>query len=322
MAKSVVTKLESSKAYTPLAGVGIKSPTHDITLKDIDGTTAGLILANRSGRQDPRGMQFASMPRTALQTSQGNGGYDDMLPPFVTEVQNTFIGGRAQDSLSTDRTRFADSYRLDTTKEFPICAPKVSAQTGLLPTTNIDVTALIENSFNIGDGFPFLLEYPVSSDIIVTGFTIHQVNFVGLSARMYYSVIAADSLPDYASYDTSAEQMYSVGIGQTKDKSIYLPIPATTVASGKKLYIVLYPDQLINVTEYHPVTGACMYTEPNWGLDHENSFLYSTIHTETECDVKLFEYKRQVYAALNATNKTSAELYMNGWRGVADVNAS
>ena len=65
-----------------------------------------------------------------------------------------------------------------------------------------------------------------------------------------------------------------------------------------------------------------MYFYPNWNATAEDQFIQSTIHTEIECDVKLFEYKRQVYATLNATNKASAELYMNGWRGVADENAS
>ncbi|HQB53508.1 MAG TPA: hypothetical protein PLX62_11435, partial [Bacteroidales bacterium] len=121
----------SSDAYSLTVGVGVKNPTHDIKLTDLNGIEAGLILSNRSGRQDPRGMSISSMPRTALQMSQGNGGYDDMLPPFVTEVQSTWIGGRAQDTFSNDRTRFYDSFRIDTTKEFPVCGPKALAQTGI-----------------------------------------------------------------------------------------------------------------------------------------------------------------------------------------------
>ena len=109
-ARSVINTKGSSRssdAYSLTAGVGVKNPTHDIKLTDLNGVEAGLILSNRSGRQDPRGMSISSMPRTALQMSQGNGGYDDMLPPFVTEVQSTWIGGRAQDTFSNDRTRFA-----------------------------------------------------------------------------------------------------------------------------------------------------------------------------------------------------------------------
>ena len=323
-ARSVInTKVfkRSSDAYSLTVGVGVKNPTHDIKLTDLNGIEAGLILSNRSGRQDPRGMSISSMPRTALQMSQGNGGYDDMLPPFVTEVQSTWIGGRAQDTFSNDRTRFADSYRLDTTKEFPICAPKVSAQTGLLPSSNIVVSGDSSYTLSIGGSGPFLFEYQNMPALTVTGITLYNVN-IGSYTRLYYSVIAADSLPDYASYDTAAEQMYSIYFKEGASGSIYLPIPATAVASGKNLYIILFASSSVVITLTYFITGVNMYFYPNWNATAEDQFIQSTIHTEIECDVKLFEYKRQVYATLNATNKASAELYMNGWRGVADENAS
>ena len=323
-ARSVINTKGSSRssdAYSLTVGVGVKNPTHDIKLTDLNGIEAGLILSNRSGRQDPRGMSISSMPRTALQMSQGNGGYDDMLPPFVTEVQSTWIGGRAQDTFSNDRTRFADSYRLDTTKEFPICAPKVSAQTGLLPSSNIVVSGDSSYTLSIGGSGPFLFEYQNMPALTVTGITLYNVN-IGSYTRLYYSVIAADSLPDYASYDTAAEQMYSIYFKEGASGSIYLPIPATAVASGKNLYIILFASSSVVITLTYFITGVNMYFYPNWNATAEDQFIQSTIHTEIECDVKLFEYKRQVYATLNATNKASAELYMNGWRGVADENAS
>lgn len=112
-------------------GTGVKAPSHAVKLTDVDGNELGLILCNRNGKIDNTAMNISSMPRTALQMSTANAGYDDMELPFTTEIQNSWVGGRGQDSFSSDRTKYFDGYRLDTTREYPVCAPLETTQTGI-----------------------------------------------------------------------------------------------------------------------------------------------------------------------------------------------
>lgn len=118
------------RCTAPNVGVDVVSPTHDMKLTDEAGNSVGLIYCDRYGRRNPVGVNTGNMPRSPIRISTGSTGYSDQEPPFITEVQSTWVGGRAQADLSTDRTRFADSFRLDTTKQYPICAPAVIAQQG------------------------------------------------------------------------------------------------------------------------------------------------------------------------------------------------
>jgi len=85
------------------AGANVKTPTHDIKLRSVDGKQLGLILCDKRGRFDPRGIVVGSMPRTALKTAQGNTGYDNLELPYITEVQTTFSGGRGLDDFTKDK---------------------------------------------------------------------------------------------------------------------------------------------------------------------------------------------------------------------------
>ena len=62
-AKSVINTKANNLDYVPSAGVTVKKPTHNITLTDAGGTTAGLILCNRNGLRDNRSSQQGSMPQ-------------------------------------------------------------------------------------------------------------------------------------------------------------------------------------------------------------------------------------------------------------------
>ena len=109
----LIPELRSS---VPDVGITAVSPSHDIKLSDENGNSVGLIFCDRNGRRNPLGVNSGYMPRSPMRISTGSTGYSDQEPPFITEVQSTWVGGRAQADLSTDRTRFADSYRIDTTK--------------------------------------------------------------------------------------------------------------------------------------------------------------------------------------------------------------
>ena len=45
-----------------IVGADVKFPTHDVSLTDVDGKQAGLILCNRNGIKDPTQLRMAAMP--------------------------------------------------------------------------------------------------------------------------------------------------------------------------------------------------------------------------------------------------------------------
>lgn len=311
-----------------IVGADVKFPTHDVSLTDVDGKQAGLILCNRNGIKDPTQLKMSAMPRTPMQMTQGSAGYDDMELPFVAEVQTTMAGGRGSETLSSDRTKFFDSFRLDTTKEYPICAPAVIAQAGIAPTSDLEPCANRPTFWQGMSNRPNkLFQYVCAEETVVVGISVYIASTTDREMNLYYSVLKDideenPKIPDWATNNEKSEMKYSVHItDMLTEGEHYLPCEPITVAAGKNLYIIFYADKPSMVRVGSGVTGAHVYDGyASWVLAFDNTFLKSKIHTYGEIDVKLFEYKRQLYAVLNETNKDSAKLFMNGWRGVADAN--
>lgn len=161
-------------------GVGTKAPSHSVKLTAVNGDTLGLILCDRSGKVDNRALSISSMPRTALQMSQANVGYDDMELPFTTEIQNSWIGGRGQDSFSSDRTKYYDGYRIDTSREYPICAPLETVQTGIgTADLDQDVESFYDYYFTAGTTSPYYnFRVKVVNTGTLAGISL-SVHFVG-----------------------------------------------------------------------------------------------------------------------------------------------
>lgn len=90
-----------------------KTATHDISLSD--GTTEiGLIVCDSAGNHDPYNISRNPISRTAIKTSTGTQKYGDFEPPWMVIAQDDFQGGRAQEDIEKDDTRFFDSYRAQT----------------------------------------------------------------------------------------------------------------------------------------------------------------------------------------------------------------
>lgn len=318
------------------AGATEKTPTHDVKLTDTNGNMAGLILCNRNGKQDPRGMQIAAMPRTPMQMSQGAKGYDDMELPFVAEVQTTWVGGRGQETLSSDRTKFYDSYRIDTTKEYPIAAPAVIAQTGLenalteyantSPTTGQYITRIAPVT---------LSTYKMAATITITGFYLYIINSSGNNTTIYYSTADLGNVTGIsdiqaviaaASYNTAAEQQRSVVVPTGTDGWVYFPTNSTTVDQNHWLGLITLSSAGIT-TKYQAVTTSGHYTNTDtaweqYGSPNDTTVLSIKLTDGTENTINLFEYKRALYAVKTTTPKGDSTLYLNGDRGVADSNST
>lgn len=310
------------------AGATEKTPTHDIKLTDTNGNMAGLILCNRSGKQDPRGMQIAAMPRTPMQMSQGAKGYDDMELPFVAEVQTTWVGGRGQETLSSDRTKFYDSYRIDTTKEYPIAAPATIAQTGIDVGVTEFANTTLTKSWDLELGTVDLYIYKLAATNAITGFYIRPQTS-GVAMTLYYSVLdlgATPTLPAGDEYNTAVKQQRSIVIPANNTGWVYCPASVTVdqdhwfgLAITKGNGWATMSGDAIATSEFY-YNSATTWTKYTGEFEHVVPQLKLTVESETT--VRLFEYKRALYAVKTMSSKGDSFFYINGDRGVADSNST
>jgi hypothetical protein len=88
-----------------------KRPTHHISLTDGE-KTIGLLLVDENNRQDELAFTGNPMDRTPLKFSEGNQKYSDMVYPWSTIAQETWVNGRGVKDYETDAASYYDSRRL------------------------------------------------------------------------------------------------------------------------------------------------------------------------------------------------------------------
>jgi hypothetical protein len=318
------------RCTAPNVGVDVVSPTHDMKLTDEAGNSVGLIYCDRYGRRNPVGMNTGNMPRSPIRISTGSTGYSDQEPPFITEVQSTWVGGRAQADLSTDRTRFADSFRLDTTKQFPICAPAVIAQQG---TGSASGEQYIYSSGDVGfnhpTGKPSMCLYPQSASTrVVNGFTL-QLSYDADPVTFYYKAIVSATMPTYTDYDAATDYTYSVYVPKPDGSMTYLPIDPLTVPANANLWLLVFGTDggsFNTVRNVYGVTGAAVYEKAfgfgRWDDAQVDRCFYGWVHYQEEYDSIFFEYRKQMYVVMSTLDKNKSELYMNGYRGFCASNSA
>lgn len=316
------------RCTAPNVGVDVVSPTHDMKLTDEAGNSVGLIYCDRYGRRNPVGMNTGNMPRSPIRISTGSTGYSDQEPPFITEVQSTWVGGRAQADLSTDRTRFADSFRLDTTKQYPICAPAVIAQQG---TGSASGEQYIYSFGAVGHSYPTAKPvaclYPPSETArVVNGFTL-QLGYDADPVTFYYKAIVSATIPTYTDYDAATDYTYSVYV--PKPDMTYLPIDPLTVPANANLWLLVFGTDggsFNTVCNVYGVTGAAVYEKAfgsgDWDDAQVDRCFYGWVHYQEEYDSIFFEYRKQMYVVMSTLDKNKSELYMNGYRGFCASNSA
>lgn len=97
--------------------------THHMKLSD-GATELGIILCDSKGEPDPRPIRQSGVPRTGLQFRQGDPDYSDYELPYVSHTQKDWSGGRGNEHFEKDKTRYIDSFNLDTSAGDIVLAPR------------------------------------------------------------------------------------------------------------------------------------------------------------------------------------------------------
>ena len=331
---------------------GCVNPTHHLKLEDVLGRQAGFILCDNRANPDGRTMPMGTMPRSPMQITQSGSERSDMELPYKNEIQISWAGGRGKDSFSDDRTRFQDSFRMDTLGEFPICGPKETLQSGVgVEQYNIDLKTDVYGYLNMTpstDFYAFRIKIENPGTISQISMTVGK-NETGSAQTFDYTfdvVNTGDPItldPTGLLFTTSADVPQS-----SVDATITLPANIA-VDAGKDLIIVVgnasgnidivysatdglflatEDGDLISTEDGRPLVWGDSYSEietytSSWGTYIMYATLYGELVYGGNAYTKLFEYRHAMYAVVNDPNEVSApKLYQNGIRGVMKSNAA
>jgi hypothetical protein len=91
-------------------------PTHHLVLKTRAGKRLGLILCDSQGQPLKRSINRTPLDTTSLKIYEGNTGYSDFELPFTPITQSDWSGGRGQEWIERDLTRYLDGRGVDPTR--------------------------------------------------------------------------------------------------------------------------------------------------------------------------------------------------------------
>lgn len=333
-------------------GKYVKKPTHDVKLTDVAGRELGLILCDGRGKLDPTNLKLSTMPRTAMQTSQGMAGYSDLEMPYVTEIQKTWVGGRGQEDFTDDRTKYFDAYRMDTTREYAVCGPKGRVQRGIgVEHLNVNIQSPVDGYYEVDSNSDYLcFRIRIENAGTISSISTRVQND-DTDVSFDYIVLAVDADEVLDAPDTYTLETYNMEQDENEEAYAILPVNLAVLA-GQDLCLIIgnFSDPM---EVWYSITGAdfiagekgdvILTTEDDemlavdisddrpdmievysgsWTIKNEFGSIFGSLIYGSNVYMKLFEYKHQVYAVVNDTNETAApRLYMNGYRGVAKSNA-
>lgn len=331
---------------------GCVNPTHHLKLEDVSGRMAGFILCDNKGNPDGRAMPMGSMPRSPIQITQSSSDRSDMELPYKNEIQISWTGGRGKDAFSDDRTRFLDSFRMDTLGEFPMCGPKETLQTGVgVEQYNIDLKTDVYGYLGLTTStgyYAFRIKIDNPGTITQISMSVGK-NETGSRQTFKYAFEVVDRGDAITTVPSGGTVTKEAAVEQSSSDST-LTLPANISVEADKDLIIIFGDASGDIDIMYSATGgkflateglALIATEDGrplvWGDSYSEiaaydatwgtHVMYATLYGELvyggNSYIKLFEYKHAMYAVVNDPNEVSApKLFLNGLRGVMESNAA
>lgn len=331
---------------------GCVNPTHHLKLEDVSGRVAGFILCDNRGNPDGRAMPMGSMPRSPIQITQSNSDRSDMELPYKNEIQTSWTGGRGKDAFSDDRTRFLDSFRMDTLGEFPMCGPKETMQLGVgVEQYNIDLKTDVYGYLGLTSStgyYAFRIKIDSPGTITQISMMVGK-NETGSDQTFKYAFEVVDRGEPIATVPSGTSVSRVATVGQSSSDSTLALSANMAVEANKDLIIIfgaasgdvdiMYSAtdgkflatevlDLIATEDGRPLVWGDNYSEVAvYNASWSTHIMYATLYGELvyggNSYIKLFEYKHAMYAIVNDPNEVSPpKLFMNGLRGVMQSNAA
>lgn len=291
-------------------------PTHHISLRDRDGNTIGLIMANEKGEPDPR-WNKTPIDRTALKTTSGGGSYSDFNPPYAPIVQDDWSGGRGNLDFERDSTRYADAKRINARLPNKVT---LGPQEYLTRGYRNVVTGSEEyndwhdfNNFTQENGLDHICQITPT-----TSFTAHKITLFLRPKRGTYTQnlltinlrsggVTGTIVSSFSAYvNPGVRGRFSVPWG-------YGGAGTCTLVAGTTYWLTC-------ATAMPDWQYLCKYSPG--GASSMNGMGYVILEpAEVKESTIFYEYKGQQYMVISPDDGSAPKVWMNGDRGMADSNA-
>jgi len=303
-----------------------RRPQWHVELDD-GSTTVGLTLCNSEGERDARAIRRDPLIRTSLKTFEGSPTYSDFELPYTPIDQNDWSGGRGQEEFERDKTRFSDSYRINSWMEGKLMlGPQVHYSTGLLANPSINQYLPGSVAWKTLSGSD---QYVAIQFTATTNYTMKDIYLWVRRRGTPGDTLTVDLMSDNAGAVGAKIDGVTYGTGQITDTvSVFyrFRMPAShALTYNTEYWVKIYDSGSPDSSNYWQVgvdsAGSLGTTDrssdgSSWS-DAAYDLYYRVIPTIAGQRYHFFEYKRALYAVTQPDGGTAGKLYINGWRGVA-----
>lgn len=307
-------------------GPDVKRVSHHLMLDD-GITSIGLILCDGRGKPVTDGAPWSfrqtPSPQTGLRVTQGDSNYSDYELPYTPMTQKDWSGGRGLEDFEKDKTRFCDSFNIDTRMGDIILGPKATTTT-ILPTRSSVPGYTAESAA--------LFLY---SDFLATKNEVHCIRVwlknttAGVVNETVVCEVYTDSAGEPGAKLARAEAVMEAGNSDFQIVDFYFAKCALTVGTKYWLYV---PNGLIGDAPYS--TSAGRYAETGRTIKYFNTGngQYVTLYSNTRiafiedyydpCKVRFFQYLGAQYAVTIPENGNPSRIFLNGYRGLLNSDGT
>lgn len=296
-------------------------PNYDTSLSD-GTTTVGFVICNQTGVKKATAITESPIDQMALQITSGDVKYSSRKWPYRSQSQNDWSGGRGGEDFDEDTSKYADGWQVDTLGKGVIL--------GGLPTYTSGHRSMDQSMpgsvywQGLYDTYAYLAVSFVASASYSAYYLNHWIRKVG-SPGALYACIYSNSSGSPGTATVTGVMNSSV----TDILSVQMQFNLTTTAltSGTTYWLVLYSASHAtdNATNHWEVgcqtTAGKRSTAGSTWTTTTIAPYYRVLDNTGQFVANFFEYKGQLYFATRPDDGTAGKLYMNGFRGVADVNS-
>src|SRR3990167_2143997 len=296
-----------------------ESPYH-ISLSD-GTTTANFVAVLGNGKADPRAIRQFDYQRSGQQTQTGPAKYGDETPPYSTQAQDDWTGGRGAEDLDDDATKYYDASGVDTTSEFGVILGGLPHWTTGYRTYNVAMPGSVSWEELYGTQ-----RYMARTFTPTGNYTAYQVGILFRKVGSPGALTVA--LYSNSSGSPNASLVSAAATGTTDSLSVteFVSISATALTSGTAYWVVVYGAATDSASNHWEIatdedaSGKVSGAGASWA---NGAGLYYAVHANDGGFVfRMFEYKRALYGVKILDSGGGSPPYINGDRGAADSNAA
>lgn len=306
----------------------VKFPDYHITLSD-DSDTLFFKIVNQRGEVDARAIQEFPIEKSAIRFAQGESKFSDEEWPWQTVAQKDFSGGRGSADFDIDDTKFYDSMNLYTHREGKVMLSGFwrFADGAYRNQYHMNTHRNIWNWWTLTGSNRYLAESFTLSNGFTVGEVVIWLRRVGTPGTVTCAIYNDSSNNPSTARDTEGRS-YSTWDERVPNYWRFGLFSA--LSSSTQYWVVVYGAATDDANNYwqvlnYPRVGFGRKSSDGSSWSTANYSLISRIADDpTTMDAKphFYEYKGQLYAAMEYKSGAAGKVFMNGWRGAADAAAA